>query len=170
MGFSYNEMMLGFHPRISLEIRPDITKMEKYLDLGFSMGCSTPQDPSDVQLSSPNSPCNYPNDIDTSCLFFCIFVTPANMLCWTSSYSNRSFDGVNGSRGFRTQNGHWRLREVLNGAKTASNLTGVSLLHLEITVSSHSSACTLNYPQILDLVVCLEFAHLTQIGGFSVRF
>ena len=73
MGFSYDEMMLGFHPRISLEIRPDITKMEKYLDLGFSMRCSTPQDPSDVRLSSPSSFCNYPNDIDTSCLFFLHF-------------------------------------------------------------------------------------------------
>ena len=86
MGFSYNGMMLGFHPWIALEIRADITKMEKYLDLGFSVRRSRPQDPSDLQLSSPNSPCNYPNDIDTSCLFFCIFVTPANMLCWTSSY------------------------------------------------------------------------------------
>ena len=75
MGFSYNRMASGFHPWISLEIRADITKMEKYLDLGFSVRRSPSQDPSDLKLSSPNSPCNYPNDIDTSCLFFWIFVT-----------------------------------------------------------------------------------------------
>ena len=75
MVFSYNEMMLGFHRLISLEIRSDIIKMEKYSDLGFSMRCSRPQDPSDLQLSSPNSPCNYPNDVDTSLLFFCIFLS-----------------------------------------------------------------------------------------------
>ena len=91
MVFSYNEMMLGFHPWISLEIRPDITKMEKYLNLGFSMRCSRPHDPTDLQLSSPNSPCNYPNDVDTSLLFFCIFLSPANMLCWTSSYVCKMF-------------------------------------------------------------------------------
>ena len=43
MVFSYNEMMLGFHHYISLEIRPDITKMEKYLDLGFSVRRSRPR-------------------------------------------------------------------------------------------------------------------------------
>ena len=75
MVFSCNEMMLGFHLMISLKIRADIIKMEKYFILGFSVRCSTPQDPSDLQLSSPNSPWKHTNDIDTSCLFFRIFLS-----------------------------------------------------------------------------------------------
>ena len=44
MGFSYNGMVLGFHRCISLEIQPNITKIEKYFVLGFSIMYPTPQD------------------------------------------------------------------------------------------------------------------------------
>ena len=86
IGLSYKGDCLLSSSLFSLKIGSDIIKIEKYLDLGFSMRCSRPHDPADLQLSSPNSPCNYPNDVDTSLLFFCIFLSPANMLCWTSSY------------------------------------------------------------------------------------
>ena len=62
MGFSYNGMVLGFHGCISLEIQPNITKIEKYFVLGFSIMYPTPQDLYEHKIWAPNSVWKSPND------------------------------------------------------------------------------------------------------------
>ena len=62
MGFSYNGMLLCFHSRISLEIQPNITNIEKYFVLRFSIMHPTPQDLYDHKIRAPNSVWKFPND------------------------------------------------------------------------------------------------------------
>ena len=87
MGFSYNGMVLGFHSRISLEIQPNIIKIEKYFVVEFLIMYPAPQDLYDPKIWAPNSVWKSPNDVAKH-------VWVLEQKCYKSWYVGSSYNEV----------------------------------------------------------------------------